>query len=587
MHTVLLGLATAGLWGGADTLAAKVSQRIGSAATTLIAQVAGLLLAGLLTLLVGLPTDLTLAAFITSLLSGLLLGAVAALAYLTLYQALAHGPLAIVSPLVSAQGGVTLLSAIIVLHELPAWWQLVFLLITFVGVLLATLNGGEVRRLVRAGSLPGLLSPEIALALVSMLGFGLLAFGLGAASRVSDWLLCVVWTRLFSCLLLAVFLRPDWTGQANTGQPVAEKATSAPPHHHWLWGAGAVLVGCADVGGLLLLSLASTLGSIGVVGMVASAYGVIPLLIGLLLFKEHPASNQVVGVALLIAGLLGTAAPSPALTWPVLAAVGALLLALLSVKPCRKLFSVCALPPHWASEVRALRGLAPCQQHGLYRLLHETVAGLHTLAANHTPPCVAFFGGSTPATADAATRAAAYETARLLAEAGLGILTTAHNGLMEAAKQGAYDGGMLSVACLLQAARHEGDAEEEDRRALQEVVLRFSSRVSYQMTISSAACALVFFPGGLDTIEGLVQAIGAMQRGEMNRVPIVLYGRAFWTRLCDGMPDTFEDMSAPLHLCDEPTGISTAITTHLCADRATSPAQEEQPAPALSRTSNQ
>jgi predicted Rossmann-fold nucleotide-binding protein/drug/metabolite transporter (DMT)-like permease len=587
MQTVLLGLATALLWGVADTLAAKVSQRMGSAATTLLAQVAGLLLAGLLTLLVSLPTDLTLAAFIESMLSGLLLGAVAALAYLTLYQALAQGPLAIVSPLVSAQGGVTLLAAIIVLHELPDWWQLVFLGVTFVGVLLATLNGGEVRRLVRAGSLPGLLSPGIALALVSMLGFGLLAFGLGAASRASDWLLCVVWTRLFSCLLLAVFLRPDWTRQANAGQPVAEKATSAsrPHHHRWLWGAGAVLVGCADVGGLLLLSLASTIGSIGVVGMLASAYGIIPLLAGLVIFKERPASNQVLGVALLIAGLPGVAAPSPTLAWPELAAVGVLVLACVS----RTLLSSwLALPPPWTAVARALRALAPCQQHALHRLLRETVAGLRTLAADHTPPCVAFFGGSPPATADAATARVAYETARLLAEAGLGILTTAHNGLMEAAKQGACDGEMLSVACLLQAAGHEAEAAaEEGRPACQKVVVvRFSSMVSYQMTISSAACALVFFPGSLDTIEGLAQAIRAMQRGEMNRVPIVLYGRAFWTRLFDGMPDTFEGVSELLHLCDEPTGIATFITAHLFADHSRPSAQEGQPAaPALSLTS--
>jgi predicted Rossmann-fold nucleotide-binding protein/uncharacterized membrane protein len=384
--------------------------------------VVGLLLAGLVTLLVGLPPDLPLVAFLESLLSGLLLGAVAALAYLTLYQALAHGPLAIVSPLVPAQGGVT-------------------------------------------------------------------------------------------------------------------------------------------------------------------------LLVGIVVFKERPAGNQVAGGALLIAGLLGTAAPSSTpLDWPLLAfAGGALLLALLSVPPCRTLLAGwLVLPPlaQWAREVRAIRRLAPCQQHALHRLLHEAVAGLHTLAADHTPACVAFFGGSLSTTADAAASRVAYETARLLAEAGLGILTTNSKGLMEAARRGADDGGTLAVACLLQAARHERAAEqaEEGNPARQDVVVRFSSMVSYQMTISAAACALVFFPGGLDTIEGLAQAICAMQRGELNRVPIVLYERAFWNRLFAWMPDTFEDVSDLLHLCDEPTGIATAITTHLCADRAPSP---RQPTPALSRTSNQ
>ncbi len=589
METILLGLAVAALWGSADTLAAKVTSRMGSTATTLIAQVSGLVLAGLVALVVGSPTTLSLPAFMESMLSGILLGAIGALAYLTLYKALAYGPLAVASPLVSAQGGVTLLAAIIVLHELPSSWQLVFLLLTFVGVMLAAVNGSEIRRLVFAHALHTLLSPGIVLALVSMLSFGLLTFGLGLAARETDWLLCVVWTRLFSCLLLAICLRLE---TPTAVKPEEERAGSGRQRwQDWLSGAGAGVVGCADVGGMLLLSLASTSGSIGVVGMVASAYGVIPLAAGILLFKERPAANQVLGVLVLIAGLLGVASASPALHWPLLAAVGVLLLVFVSGTLCRQLLSArrqAALPAGWAAMAREMRMLAPAQQQDLLALLRETVMGLSTLT--RIPPCVAIVGSaSTPAHVPAYR--AAYETARLLARAGFGILTTGGGGIMQAARQGADDAGMLAVTCLLdQRKRRTAGAEAEEAEEVgipacggEVVVLRFSSASSRQLTVWSAASAFVLFPGGLETLSVLYQTVRAQQAGARLRVPIVLYEKSFWESLLDRLPDrpfeagtgaTGPHTSGLLRLCDQPAEIAAYVTAALVPARR-SPQQEE------------
>jgi uncharacterized protein (TIGR00730 family) len=575
METVLLGIAVALLWGSADTLAAVVTQRIGSAATTLVAQVAGLLLVAFVALVVGMPADLSFSVLTESMLSGIVLGAIGALAYLTLYKALEHGPLAVASPLVSAQGGVTLLAAIVVLHEMPGMWQMVFLLLIFAGVMLASIDGRAVNRF----SALALLSPGVALALVSMAGFGLLAFGLGLAARETNWLLCVVWTRIFSCLLLTIFFRLDT--QATAGQ--AESTSGSKQRRDWwfrLSGVGAVGVGCADVGGLLLLALASTAGSIGLVGMVASAYGIIPLAAGILVFKERPESNQLLGVALLIAGLLGVATPSPTLNWPLLGSVGALLLAFVSIRPCSKLLSTrLAIPPEWATLAREVCVLAPPQQQELLGLLRETVVGLDTLAPTRIPPCVAFFG-SAHTTPDGPAYTAAYETARRLAEAGFGIITNSTCGIMEAANRGACEGGMLSVACVLdQADRRE--AGEECTNTYPDVVLRFSRVASRLMTVCAAANAFVIFPGGLDTLDDLYQAVHAVQAGEMCRVPIVLYESSFWNRLFDWMPDKlFEagtidpDVPDLFHLCDKPAEIAAYVTACLFPDRI--PHQEGQ-----------
>jgi drug/metabolite transporter (DMT)-like permease len=306
---LLLGLAVAAAWGSADTLAAGVTRRIGTAITTLTAQISGLILAAGVTLAFGLPpfSSHTLA---LSLIWGIVVGAAGAGGYLMLYKALHHGPLAVASPLVSAQGGVTLVLAVVLLRELPQTWQAVFLGVTFVGVLLACANLREVGKLAPRA----VLSPGVAYALISMLCFGLFVFGLGEASSTTNWLLVVVWCRIFSCLILTVFLRSP--GKEDGAAP-GETAK-----RHGLWFCGAVIVGMLDIGGVLLLGfVTATGGSIGIVGMVSSAYGLIPLVCGILLFRERPAANQIAGVALLIAGLVGIAAPQSAV--PLLLLTGA------------------------------------------------------------------------------------------------------------------------------------------------------------------------------------------------------------------------------------------------------------------------
>src|SRR5579883_1486855 len=571
METVLLGLATALLWGAADTVAAKVTSRLGSTATTLIAQVAGLLLAGLVALVVGIPPDLSLPAFLQSLLSGILLGAIAALAYLTLYKALAHGPLAVASPLVSAQGGVTLLAAILVLHEAPGRWQLVFLLLTFVGVMLAAVNGPEVRRLARAGTLHSLLSPGVALALLSMLSFGLLAFGLGEAARETNWLLCVLWTRLFSCLLLTVFLRLE--PESGVGQADAPLGSQRQQDRgFWLCSMGAVGVGGADVGGLLLLALASTGGSIGVVGMLASAYGVIPLAAGILLFKERPAANQLMGVVLLITGLVGVANPSPTLGWLLLGGTGVLLTAaalgrlahrLLRVGVRRRVRARQAASAEWTALRQQVQTLPALRQAEMLSLMREMVMGLHTLSAGDLPPLVAFCG-STRLADDDPLYQAAREAARLLARAGFAILVGGEQGIMQAAMRGAGEGGMLSIGCLLEPEQAEeetragengcdsdsgsgkGKGEDADEaegtgqsmpeqtpqeQQTPDVSLRFRHDLARQAVLRASAQAFVVFAGGLETLGDLGQTLTARRAGASPGLAIVLYDHASWSGL--------------------------------------------------------
>jgi drug/metabolite transporter (DMT)-like permease len=302
MNTVFLGLAVALLWGSADTLATYATQRIGSACTTFVAQIAGFLLVAAFGLaFAGRLGLLSFPAHVLdeSVLWGVVLGGISAGAYITLYQALSAGPLVVASPVVSAQGGVTLLLAVVLLHERLQSFQLFFLLLTFVGVMLATINVGELARM-RARALFG---PGVYFALISLLCFGVLAFGLGLAARQSNWFLSVLLLRCFSCLFITLLKPPDASEEVG-------KAASA-------WGyLLAAIVGSFDMGGLTVFSLATSSGSIGVAGMICSAYGVIPLLAGVFLLRERVHWSQVFGCLWLVVGLAGEAAPTSDLAVP-------------------------------------------------------------------------------------------------------------------------------------------------------------------------------------------------------------------------------------------------------------------------------
>jgi len=300
--TVYLGVAVALLWGSADTAAVFATKKVGTSTTTFVAQLAGFFLVSLVGLAFVGPLglmDTSAQSFVLSILFGVVLGGFSAAAYLTLYKSLHHGPLAVVSPVVSAQGGVTMLLAVVLLQEHLDHFQTLFLLVTFVGVLLASLNGKQLAHM----KPKSFLSPGVLYALIALLSFGVLSFGLGIAARSTNWFICVFWIRFFSFLFLAVILREKDAFQARrTGR---------------FWGyVLSIGVGCGDVGGLALLSLATVSGSIGVVGMISSTYSVIPLAVGVFFLKERLVQSQLLGCMLLVVGLAGIAAPGQYLVLP-------------------------------------------------------------------------------------------------------------------------------------------------------------------------------------------------------------------------------------------------------------------------------
>jgi len=507
MMTVWFGLAVALLWGSADTLALFATRRIGSGFTTFVAQLSGLFLVALLALLFRGPLNvLTISAssLLLSMLAGVVLGGIAAGAYLCLYKSLEQGPLAVVSPLVSAQGAVTLLLALTLLHEHVAGLQMLFLVLTFVGVLLASL---DVRQALQMKP-RSLLSPGMVYALLAMLCFGLLAFGLGLSARSTSWLVTIFLIRCFSFLFIASTQR--------AGVVQTKKAGVA-----WVLGCLlAVAVGCADMAGQALLSVATVSGSIGVAGMIASAYAVLPLLVGVFLLKERLTVSQLSGCVLLGTALLGSTSAQSGLALP----LAGFAVALLPACGLALLWDAFSANHVYRRPLASLfkRLLAPIDEQGVLPILGELIEGQRALVG--LPASVAIFGSARAKAGEAGYRAAE-ETARLLGQAGFAIMTGGGLGIMEAANKGAQEGETLSIGCAI-----ELPASEETNGYL-DLALRFRSFSVRKGLFIKYARAFVIFPGGFGTLDELFEVLLLLQTQKVAPCPVILYDSRYWAGL--------------------------------------------------------
>jgi len=279
---VIYGLAAALGWGVADFGAAVVGRRLGSVATVVTAQVSGLLTL-LVVLVVVRPTWSVAPDVVAGIAAN---GVIAAAAYLLLYRALEIGPVALVSPVVAAYAVITIALAVAFLGESLVGIVALGAFTTVVGVVLTST---DLRKLGRSpGSQVGLRYAIGAMGL-----FGVATFLLGKYAKEVGWLPTLTLSRAFTtaALLVAALLvrragHPGGTGMA-------------------LWAiTGAMIVGLIDVLGGAAYARGTELGFVSIVSAASATFPLIPVVGGVLLFRERPAASQFAGVALVVGGLL-------------------------------------------------------------------------------------------------------------------------------------------------------------------------------------------------------------------------------------------------------------------------------------------
>ncbi len=276
---MIFGFGAALAWGVGDLGAALVGRRIGSLATVVLVQLAGLVAILAVTALIG-PAWRGRSTDVWLLLGN---GAIVAAAYVLHYRALELGPVALVSPLTSAYAVIPIALAWIVLGERLTGWFVLGALLAIAGVALVSTDPRQFGMAVRARR------DGLPYAIVAMVLFGLATFVLGVVSRNAGWLPTVALARVFTVLALVplVAVRRPAVRSAGNGPAVAGLA-----------------VGLADIAGILAFSRGVEVGAISLVSAISATFPLIPFLGGLILLRERPATTQALGVMFVVAGLL-------------------------------------------------------------------------------------------------------------------------------------------------------------------------------------------------------------------------------------------------------------------------------------------
>ena len=121
----------------------------------------------------------------------------------------------------------------------------------------------------------------------------------------------------------------------------------------------------------------------------------------------------------------------------------------------------------------------------------------------------------------------ARETARIIGETGMGIITGGGPGIMEAANRGAQDAGALSVGLNIELPFEQGGNQYCD------IALEFHYFFARKIMFVRYASGFVVFPGGFGTMDELWEALTLIQTGKIDDFPVVLVGTDYWRGLVD------------------------------------------------------
>ena len=160
----------------------------------------------------------------------------------------------------------------------------------------------------------------------------------------------------------------------------------------------------------------------------------------------------------------------------------------------------------------------------VFKIMSEFVEGFDLIRRYGL---AATFFGSARATLEDDLYQHATELAGRLAKKGFAIITGGSEGIMQAANKGAFEAGGSSVGLNI-SLPHEQDYNpfltdkfEFDHFFVRKVMLTYASEV------------YVYFPGGFGTLDEFFEIVTLVQTKKIRRVPIVLFGKAYWTPLLE------------------------------------------------------
>ena len=214
-----------------------------------------------------------------------------------------------------------------------------------------------------------------------------------------------------------------------------------------------------------------------------------------------------------------------------------------------------------SSQQYVIDALSAQESWRLFRIMSELVEGFEDLSG--LPPCVSIFGSARPKP-DHPMYAETERVAKLLGEAGYGVITGGGPGLMEAGNKGAKESGTVSVGL------HIHLPMEQYSNPYVTLLSDYRYFFIRKLMFVKHSMAYVVMPGGMGTIDELSEAFVLAQTHRIKPFPIILYSHEFWDGLIDWLKNRMvkdgylrEEELDLVTICDTPEEVVRAIRSRV------------------------
>ena len=199
----------------------------------------------------------------------------------------------------------------------------------------------------------------------------------------------------------------------------------------------------------------------------------------------------------------------------------------------------------------------------VFKVMGEIVEGYERLSK--IGPCVSIFGSARTSNKDFYYKET-IKLAELISKKGLGIITGGGPGIMEAANKGAKNSGGISVGLNIKL-----PFEQEPNKFIdKENSIDFDYFFVRKIMFVKYAQAFVVMPGGFGTLDELFEALTLVQTQKIEKIPIILYGKKFWSGCIDWLKNVLlinnsnisDDDIKLLHVVDSCQDVMDIINNH-------------------------
>ncbi|MGO1752515.1 MAG: TIGR00730 family Rossman fold protein [Psychroflexus sp.] len=176
----------------------------------------------------------------------------------------------------------------------------------------------------------------------------------------------------------------------------------------------------------------------------------------------------------------------------------------------------------------------------LFKIMSEFVHGYERMS--EIGPCVSVFGSARMKPGDKYYELTVKVSEKIV-EKGFGVITGGGPGIMEAGNKGAHQGGGTSVGLNIDLPFEQHDNPYIDKDKSLDFDYFFVRKVMFV----KYSQGFVVMPGGFGTLDELFEAITLIQTRKIDKFPIILVGKDYWSGLLDWIKKTLSDDYATIN----------------------------------------